>query len=125
MESKYLINASNLHVGGGVQVATSFIGELSRFNALPKNLSIWVSNEVHSNLQELGYDIGRFESYQIVNSYGLKFIFSDMYKKMNEFDKILTIFGPLYAFNKNFLVLSVLHKLGSFTLKMMSHLYYP
>ncbi|MGI2168928.1 glycosyltransferase [Shewanella sp. MF05960] len=100
--SKYLINATNLHVGGGVQVATSLIGELSRFDVLPDNLFIWVSSAVDHNLRELGYNIDRFENYQTVNSYGLKFIFSKMHKKMNDFDKVFTVFGPLYTFNKNF-----------------------
>lgn len=40
------INATNLHSGGGVQVATSFIGELTLMPYLPSCLVVWASHEV-------------------------------------------------------------------------------
>ena len=37
---KIIVNAANLHVGGGVQVATSFIYELSRLKINDLSISI-------------------------------------------------------------------------------------
>lgn len=54
---RVLINASNLHTGGGVQVATSFIAELAEIlDRLPGcEVSLYVSNAVDSNLRSLGF----------------------------------------------------------------------
>jgi glycosyltransferase involved in cell wall biosynthesis len=95
--SQYLINASNLHVGGGVQVATSVIGELSICKNLPAGLAIWASSEVHQNLMLLGYDVSRFPSYEVIDSYGMDFIFSSLSSRIQKFRSVFTIFGPLYA----------------------------
>lgn len=96
-----LLNASNLHVGGGVQVATSVIGELSLLPDLPKNLTIWASSEVNANLMSLGCDFSLFPEYQVIDTYGIKAIFSPVMKKLNEFERVFTIFGPLYSWQKN------------------------
>ena len=48
---KHLINASNLHVGGGVQVATSFISELLDLEDINlKDITIICSSSVVNNL---------------------------------------------------------------------------
>ncbi|WMO23035.1 hypothetical protein NI374_01130 [Vibrio parahaemolyticus] len=52
---KILINASNLHVGGGVQVAVSFITELSQIlkeNKINADCSVIVSTSVKKILVE-------------------------------------------------------------------------
>ena len=100
--NKYLINASNLHCGGGIQVATSVIGEISRFCEIPESLVIWVSSEVDRNLRDLGYDLSRLPSYEVIDSYGLGFILSPQAKLLRSFDRVLTIFGPLYTLRKGF-----------------------
>ena len=41
-EKKIAINASNLHNGGGVQVATSFIYELSKLDFQDLNIYLYV-----------------------------------------------------------------------------------
>ena len=51
---KICINASNLHCGGGVQVASSFIYELSLLHDLPENITCLVSSEVAKNLHQVG-----------------------------------------------------------------------
>ena len=100
---RMLLNASNLHVGGGVQVATSVISELSLLANLPENLTIWSSSEVDANLKSLGCDLSLLPDYEVVDTYGLKAIFSSAIAKTRHFDRIFTIFGPLYSlFNKNF-----------------------
>lgn len=93
---KILINASNLHVGGGVQVATSIIDELSRSKSSMLGLSILVSEEVDKNLKSIGCNLSKFSSYQIFNCYGLSTLWSGLNRKINKFDIVFTIFGPLY-----------------------------
>jgi len=95
-KSTFLINSSNLHVGGGVQVAVSLIDELSRMNDLPVGLSILVSDEVHANLQNMNSDCSRFSSYEIFNTYGLSTLWSALGRKVRGFDVVFTVFGPLY-----------------------------
>lgn len=97
----FLINASNLHVGGAVQVAVSIIDELSRMAHLHHELEIWASNEVDANLKSLGSDLTIFESYKIVNSFGLKTLTSPLFKKLRTFDAVFTVFGPLYVWNSS------------------------
>lgn len=91
-----LLNASNLHGGGGVQVATSVIQELSFLSDLPTDLHIWASKEVDSNLRKLKVDLGSFQNYDVVDSFGFKLFLSPFFFKMNKFKAIFTIFGPLY-----------------------------
>lgn len=100
--NKVLINASNLHVGGGVQVATSVIGELTMMSNLPELLEIWASDEVDKNLRSLNYDLTVLPNYRVVNSYGIKALNKDFQKKLNSFSKVFTIFGPLYSFSRKF-----------------------
>ena len=94
---KILINASNLHVGGGVQVAASVIGELTRMSALPSNLVVWASDAVNVNLCKLGYDLSVLPAYEVVNSYGLKLLCSRLARRLQTFDAVFTVFGPLYV----------------------------
>lgn len=95
--AKYLINASNLHVGGGVQVATSFIGELSLMDSLPPSLVVWASETVDKNLRQLGYNLAALPAYEVVNSYGISLLFSPLRYRLQAFDAVFTIFGPLYV----------------------------
>lgn len=96
-----LLNAANLHVGGGVQVATSIIGEISRFAALPDELVIWVSTEVDANLKSLNYDLSSLRNYEVVDLHGFGMIYSSQMKRLSKAGRVLTIFGPLYSLNKN------------------------
>lgn len=93
----YILNASNLHVGGGVQVAASVIGELTRMPALPIGLVVWASEAVDANLRKLGYDMTALSAYEVVNSHGLKLLCSPLGRRLQQFDAVLTIFGPLYV----------------------------
>lgn len=93
---KYLINASNLHVGGGVQVAVSIIYEISRLDKIPSNLSVFVSDEVHSNLERLNIDISQFSCYKVYNTYGISALWSKLGLGAYKFDVVFTVFGPFY-----------------------------
>lgn len=94
---RILINASNLHVGGGVQVAVSFIGELALMPELPSGLVVWASSEVDANLRSLGYDLSSLPAYEVVNSYGLGLLRSPLKLRLRDFKAVFTVFGPLYV----------------------------
>lgn len=92
----FLINCSNLHVGGGIQVATSLIDELSRTDNNSFGIYILASNEVNSNLINTNTNFERFSNYEVFNTYGLSTLWSDLSNKIRGFDVIFTVFGPLY-----------------------------
>lgn len=97
---RILINAANLHVGGAVQVAVSFIDELSNISPLPSGLEIWASNEVDENLRSLGTNIGAFDCYKVVDKLGLKEGIFLYHKTLRSFDVVFTVFGPLYVWGR-------------------------
>ncbi|MGR6832909.1 glycosyltransferase [Aliivibrio wodanis] len=93
-----LINASNLHVGGGVQVASSFIFEIS---ILPieflheLSLTIVCSTKVFENLPS-DFNENNFLKFDVFDVFGSKNR-SDFTKKYNKkYDVCFTIFGPFY-----------------------------
>lgn len=91
---KILINAANLHSGGGVQVASSFINELPFLsNSIIKSFDVIVSSEVDKNISQSTRKF--FKNYNIYNIFGLK-----NYKKnlgiFDNYDLVFTIFGPCY-----------------------------
>lgn len=95
---KILINASNLHNGGGIQVAVSFISELINFIALLRNndVHIYVSSAVHENLEKNNFNNSYFKSYNVINIRGLEALTKKNRIKFIGFDAVFTIFGPLY-----------------------------
>lgn len=94
--SNILINASNLHVGGGIQVAVSFIDSLSRMGNIEKEIHVVVSSEVDFNLQQLQLNPNVFLSYRVIDVYGVSTLWSDFGKSLKAYDLIFTVFGPLY-----------------------------
>ena len=97
---KILLNASNLHAGGGVQVATSVVSELPDIARLYPNLDFYVfaSSSVDSNLRSIGFDFSRLKNYRVVDVTGLGALKSDVAKRFKGFDLVFTVFGPLYSF---------------------------
>lgn len=95
---RVLINAANLHVGGGVQVAVSFIYELAADPNLMAGLEVtlFVSSEVHRNLQAINVDCSCFFFYEVFDIYGLRALSPSVGKKFVGYDLVFTIFGPLY-----------------------------
>lgn len=87
------INCSNLHNGGGVQVASSFINELLETGECGNlKLSIFVSTEVDENIVNGKNNIN---DYRVIDTYGLNDFW--IHKKMfDSFDLVFTIFGPCY-----------------------------
>lgn len=96
-----LINASNLHVGGGVQVATSFIYELSVLELSElSHLHILVSSEVSKELSRINIDTAVFGRYEVFDNYGLKAFTAKINKEIKYYDVVFTVFGPNYLREK-------------------------
>lgn len=97
LDKKILINASNLHNGGGLQVAISFLYELS---LISENNSfcfhVIVSTDVADGLYGLSANTSNFGSYQVVDTFGVKAVFSKLNKTVKSYDLFFTIFGPNY-----------------------------
>lgn len=96
---RVLINATNLHVGGGVQVAASFIRELASIEPeyFEFDYVVLVSSEVDKNLRSAGWDGTGLKEYRVLDVYGLGAlnpIYSNAFKG---FDLVFTVFGPLYV----------------------------
>ncbi|MET2953883.1 glycosyltransferase [Vibrio harveyi] len=91
--TRVLINASNLHYGGGVQVAVSFIYDclLARcdFNYI-------VSSKVYDNLKEVLPTKEMLNNISILDVYGFSSLKSKDKKMFAKFDLCFTIFGPFY-----------------------------
>ncbi|WP_348683266.1 glycosyltransferase family 4 protein [Acidovorax soli] len=96
---KFLVNASNLHVGGGVQVAVSLIDELSRMTNMVADISVIASTEVDANLKSVNADCLKFASYEVFNTYGLSALWSGLSEKLIGYDVVFTVFGPLYLWS--------------------------
>ena len=92
-----LINASNLHNGGGVQVAVSFLYELTAISDTDLSfIHVIVSTQVADALYRANTDTSNFGSYQIIDTFGLKAIFSKVNKRLKSYDLVFTVFGPNY-----------------------------
>jgi len=93
---KVAINACGLHVGGGVQVAVSFIDELSRLDILDLDIHIFVSTEVDVNLFKISSKIRNTKNYKVLDTYGLNSFFSSLNKELKQFALVFSVFGPSY-----------------------------
>lgn len=97
---KILINASNLHNGGGVQVATSFLHELIKSNSnILDHITVYASSEVHRNLINIEKNTTRLCNYQVLDVHGLQALNPKVARLFSGFDVVFTIFGPLYTIN--------------------------
>lgn len=95
---KILINAANLHNGGGVQVAASFIAELAKVfdRLLPSEVFVYVSSEVNAELISSGFNRDAIKNYFVFDVHGLDALKSVVARRFYGFDLVFSIFGPLY-----------------------------
>lgn len=93
---RILINSSNLHNGGGVQVAVSFIYELSLLQSDLLNIHIVASSEVADGLKRLSTNLSCFGHYDVTDVYGLQALTSSLNNKIKNYTTVFTIFGPNY-----------------------------
>lgn len=117
MTRRILINCSNLHHGGGVAVAASFLSDLVGVNLDGLEVSLLMSTSVERNLRQMGARFDIFESIWVRDIRGLRAIWSNLGQLMNSFDLTFTVFGPLY----------VLRTSGAFNLVGLAqpHIVYP
>ena len=99
MVRKVLINAANLHVGGGVQVATSFIMEFAKlWQSVPGVVwCVFASSAVDRNLRAAGFDPKLLQDYRVVDVRGVEGLSGGKSAIFNGFDLVFTVFGPLYV----------------------------
>lgn len=99
---KILLNLSNLHLGGGVQVGVSFISELCSSNHDLKRFDIWISSEIYSNLRNDKVNLDKFSNYIIIDVFGIESIFSIkiLYSILFKYSSVFTLFGPFYTIIK-------------------------
>lgn len=97
-----LINASNLHVGGGVQVAASFIDEFLSLGGVGDDISIYASESVRKNLLRSDFFDSDCGLYNEINVNGFDLIDRSFYYDLDRFDLVFTVFGPLYSFRRKF-----------------------
>ena len=95
---RVLINASNLHVGGGVAVASSFIHELAEDEAWAPRSLVQVSSEVFQNLRALGTRTSEFLDFECHDVVGIRGLVSRSRLERKKYDLVFTIFGPDYKF---------------------------
>ncbi|MEI9749244.1 glycosyltransferase [Moellerella wisconsensis] len=87
-----VINASNIHTGGGVQVAVSFIAEL--YYKRHFDFDLVISNKVLQNLTS-DVNLELFNSFEIVDSKIFSSTKSELLKKRH--DVCFSVFGPVYS----------------------------
>lgn len=101
MNKKILINAANLHVGGGVQVAVSFIYEMTQLLDYDfSNINVIASSPINKALIQLNVDTSIFQSYRVIDLYGIQAFFSSFNQEIKKYDVVFTIFGPNYLRNQ-------------------------
>lgn len=88
-----LINASNLHVGGGVQVAASFISELYKLQRF--DFSIVCSTSVFQSLPD-SLITNKFLHFNVLDVFGFQRLSADEQKIFDGYNVCFTVFGPFY-----------------------------
>lgn len=100
MNHKILINCSNLHTGGGVAVASSFIDCLSRLPFDGDQIYLLLSSPVSRNLKEMGTDTTVFASCITQDFYGISALWKGLDHHFIGMDVVFTVFGPAYYARK-------------------------
>lgn len=96
MKQRVLINCSNLHGGGAVAVASSFIDCLSRLDHQGLSISLLLSKSVERNLLDLGVVFDVFDTCLVRDYYGIRAIWEGLDRHFCGFDLVFTVFGPAY-----------------------------
>jgi glycosyltransferase involved in cell wall biosynthesis len=91
-----LVSCANLHAGGGVAVATSFLNILSRTTAAER-VTVLCSSEVEKNLLAMSTPVEHFSSYYRFDQRGIRALWQRKPVRYRDFDVIFTVFGPQYA----------------------------
>lgn len=96
-----IVNASNLHVGGGIQVAASFINDIPV--SLRHLVSVVASTEVIENISLLEAERAQFALFKNLDVQGFA---SQMQGALDgliqEGSGVFTVFGPVYSWRPKF-----------------------
>lgn len=96
MLPNFVLYAANLHVGGGVQVATSVIDEISASTSDAGMITLMVSSQVDTNLKAMGTPVERFRRYFVEDHHGFWTLFKGLRMPLDGSQAIFVVFGPLY-----------------------------
>lgn len=99
---KTMINTSNLHTGGGVQVAVSFVSEVIASTATEERPAMLLSSDVSRNLESLGLDLAALPAVQVLDVHGFDPGNRGARQRMDQFKSVFTVFGPLYRWRPPF-----------------------
>ena len=97
---KFCIFCGNLHTGGGVQVAASFLAGLAALPERAGKCAVIVSSEVDRNLRQMLEDQSVFSAYVVQDHHGMSTLWSGLGRQLRRFDAVFTVFGPLYLLHK-------------------------
>jgi len=96
VSNKLLVNTTNLHVGGGVQVATSFASEVLAIADPEARPVFLLSSEIAANLVAQGLDPAGMVGVEVRDVHGLDLCRSAARRRMDKEKAVFTVFGPLY-----------------------------
>lgn len=98
----HAVNATNLHVGGGVQVAVSFLHELAAHPEQARHISVFASTKVDVELKSIGCDVRHFKRYAVMDVRGAWQGARALHQELDRFGTVFTVFGPLYRWRPPF-----------------------
>jgi len=91
------INASNIHYGGALQVAVSFIQEISSKKLQASHMSLYISNEIHRELVTLEVNLHPFKNVTKINTTKSPLSLLKIWVKLKKYKIVFTLFGPFYG----------------------------
>jgi hypothetical protein len=95
------INISNIHLGGGINVASSFLSELVNLKNNNLNCTLLVSSIVYKNLSEdVKNKLKKNFKFKILNTIRFQAKLINSIIEKNFFKVVFTVFGPLYSFSR-------------------------
>ena len=96
---RLVVDASNLHSGGSVAVAASVLSQLSSAQTHAE-LTVFASSEVNANLEGLECNFHGFRWYSKFDRYGIRALWKPLPINVDEYDVLLTLFGPNYSLQR-------------------------
>ena len=98
MQKSVLINCSNLHGGGGVAVAVSFVSHLSdELSGSPLLFSLLLSTKVYNALLKRSTDLSAFNEITIRDWKISDSLSRSAASLFSSYEVVFTVFGPLYT----------------------------
>lgn len=98
----HLLNTSNLHAGGGVQVGASVLSELAMLSSKNFDFSVLMSSEVAANMRTARPSRSWPFRHEILDVHGFDLRNRAARKALDGYDTVLTLFGPLYRWRPPF-----------------------